>query len=123
MAETMTQNWNKTEIRPGEPGMMEKAENLVSKAGQQADEAVGAVGCRIESVAETIREKGPDSGVLGTVTSKTADTLEGAGCYLREEGVTGIFEDMTNCMRRNPTAVLLTGLGLGVLLAYATRRR
>src|SRR6516165_9364595 len=112
MADTMTQNWNKTEIRPGEPGMMEKA-----------DDAVGAVGSGMKSVADTLREKAPDSGVLGTVASKTADTLDSAGCYLRDEGVTGILEDMTNCMRRNPTAVLLTGLGLGVLLAYATRRR
>ena len=123
MADTMTQNWNKTEIRPGEPGMMDKAENLVSKAGEKADDAVGAVGSGMKSVADTLREKAPDSGVLGTVASKTADTLDSAGCYLRDEGVTGIFEDMTNCMRRNPTAVLLTGLGLGVLLAYATRRR
>ena len=123
MADTMTQNWNKTEIRPGEPGMMDKAENLVSKAGQKADDAVGAVGSGMKSVADTLREKAPDSGVLGTVASKTADTLDSAGCYLRDEGVTGILEDMTNCMRRNPTAVLLTGLGLGVLLAYATRRR
>jgi hypothetical protein len=123
MADTMTQNWNKTEIRPGEPGMMDKAENLVSKAGQKADDAVGAVGSGMKSVADTIREKGPESGVLGTVAHKTADTLDNAGCYLRDEGVTGIFEDMTNCMRRNPTAVLLAGLGLGVLLAYATRRR
>jgi hypothetical protein len=123
MADTMTQNWNKTEIRPGEPGMMDKAENLVSKAGEKADDAVGAVGSGMKSVADTLREKAPDSGVLGTVASKTADTLDSAGCYLRDEGVTGILEDMTNCMRRNPTAVLLTGLGLGVLLAYATRRR
>ena len=123
MADTMTQNWNKTEIRPGEPGMMDKAENLVSKAGEKADDAVGAVGSGMKSVADTLREKAPDSGVLGTVASKTADTLDSAGCYLRDEGVTGILEDMTNCMRRNPTAVLLAGLGLGVLLAYATRRR
>ena len=123
MADTMTQNWNKTEIQPGEPGMMDKAENLASKAGEKADDAVGAVGSGMKSVADTLREKAPDSGVLGTVASKTADTLDSAGCYLRDEGVTGILEDMTNCMRRNPTAVLLTGLGLGVLLAYATRRR
>ena len=123
MADTMTQNWNKTEVRPGEPGMKEKAEDLVSRAGQKADDAACAVGSGIKSVADTIREKGPESGMLGTVAHKTADSLDSAGGYLRDEGVTGMFEDVTNCMRRNPTSVLLTGLGLGFLLAYALRRR
>jgi hypothetical protein len=123
MADTMTSNWNKTEVRPGESTMAGKAEGLVSKAGQKADEAVGAVGCGMESLADTIREKGPESGILGNVTSKTAQTLDSAGRYLRDEGVTGMLQDATNCMRRNPGAVLLCGLGLGFLLAYATRRR
>jgi hypothetical protein len=121
MADTMTSHW--TENRPGESTMAEKSESLVSKAGDKADKAVGAVGCSMESLADTIRQQGPESGALGTVTSKTADTLDTAGRYLRDEGATGMLEDMTNCMRRNPGAVLLTGLGLGFLLAYATRRR
>jgi hypothetical protein len=119
----MTSNWNKTEIHPGESTLAGKAENLVSKAGAKADAAVETVGSKMESLAGAIREQGPEAGVLGTVTSKTAQTLDTAGHYLRAEGLTGMLEDATNCMRRNPGAVLLTGLGLGFLLAYATRRR
>jgi hypothetical protein len=117
----MTSHW--TESRPGESTVAEKSESLVAKAGEKADKAAGAVGCSMESLADTIRQKGPESGTLGTVTSKTADTLDTTGRYLRDEGVTGMLQDVTNCMRRNPGAVLLTGLGLGFLLAYATRRR
>jgi hypothetical protein len=97
--------------------------SIASKVGAKADEAAEAMGCRMESLAGTIREKGPEAGVLGAVTSKTAQTLDAAGQYLRAEGLTGMLQDATDCMRRNPGAVLLTGLGLGFLLAYATRRR
>jgi hypothetical protein len=117
MADTMTSNWNTTEIRP------HQAEGLIAAASAKADDAASAVGCGMKSLAETLRAKGPEQGALGTVTSKTAQTLDNAGRYLRDEGVTGMVEDMTNCIRRNPGPALLVGLGLGFLIAYATRRR
>ena len=117
MADTMTSNWNQSET------VGEKAESLVATAGHKADDAACSVGSGMTSLADTLREKGPEAGVLGTVTSRTAETLDTAGRYLRDEGVTGMAGDLTNMIRRNPMPALLVGLGVGFLLAYATRRR
>src|SRR5437588_9669172 len=117
MADTMTTNWNTSETQPGE------AHSIAATVAEKADDAVGAVGCGIRSIADTLRDKGPEEGVLGTVTSQTAQTLDSAGRYLRDEGVTGMAEDVTNLIRRNPGPALLLGLGLGFLIAFATQRR
>jgi hypothetical protein len=118
MADTMTTNWNQSETQPGEA-----AHSIAATVADKADEAVGAVGCGMKSVADTLRDRGPEQGVLGTVTSRTAETLDTAGRYLRDEGVTGMAADVTNLIRRNPGPALLLGLGLGFLLAWATKRR
>jgi hypothetical protein len=117
MADTMTSNWNRSET------VVDKTENLIATAGHKADDAVGSVGCGMTSLADTLRQKGPEQGVLGTVTSTTAETLDTTGRYLRDQGVTGMADDVTNMIRRNPGPALLVGLGVGFLLAYAIRRR
>jgi hypothetical protein len=116
MADTMTSHWNET--HPGQA-----SQSVASTVADKADDALGAVGSGMTSLAGTLRAKGPDEGVLGTMTFKTAKTLDTAGCYLREEGVRGMAEDVTNLIRRNPGPALLLGLGLGFLLASATKRR
>jgi hypothetical protein len=101
-------------------------ENLPSRAGesvqQKVDEATAALGEKMQSVAGSLREKGPREGVLGSASSAVADTLESAGRYVREEGLTGMTEDLTELIRRNPIPAVLVGLGIGFLLAKAFRR-
>jgi hypothetical protein len=71
-------------------------------------------------MAGTVREHAP-SGVMGTAASRVADTLESGGRYLREEGLRGMGEDLTELVRRNPIPALLIGIGVGFLLARVTR--
>jgi hypothetical protein len=99
------------------------AGNIASGVGEKADEATAAVGGGMKSPGETIREKGPHSGVLGSATSTVANTLESGGRYLQEHGLSGIGEDLTNLVRRNPLPAVLLGIGLGFLLAKATTNR
>jgi hypothetical protein len=75
----------------------------------------------MKSLASSIREHTPRSGVMGTASSAVANTLESGGRYLEEEGLRGIGEDLTNLIRRNPIPALLVGIGVGYLLARATR--
>jgi hypothetical protein len=82
---------------------------------------MGAVGSGMESLAGTIRQHAPDSGMLGTASQKVARGLESGGRYLQEEGLRGIGEDLTNLIRRNPIPALLIGLGLGFLIGRALR--
>jgi hypothetical protein len=101
---------------------MSDAMNQVSKAGQQVDEAAAALGEKVQSVADSLRDKGPRDGVLGSASRVVADTLDSAGRYLREEGLTGMTEDLTELIRRNPIPAVLIGMGIGFLLAKASRR-
>jgi hypothetical protein len=100
-----------------------RVEEMTNKAEKKADSAVHSVGSGIEELAGTIREKGPHEGVLGTATTKVANTLESGGHYLQEEGLSGMAEDLTNVIRRNPIPALFVGIGIGFLLARATSRR
>ena len=70
----------------------------------------------MKSLAGTIRDKAPGSGMMGNAASTVADTLESGGRYLQEQGLSGIGEDLTNLIRRNPFPALLVGIGVGYLI-------
>jgi hypothetical protein len=59
---------------------------------------------------------------LGTASESVADRLESGGRYIREEGLSGITEDLTEMVRRNPVPALLCGVALGFMLARLTTR-
>jgi hypothetical protein len=50
-----------------------------------------------------------------------ADTLETGGRYLQEHGLSGIGDDFSNLIRRNPIPAVLVGIGVGFLLARSLR--
>ena len=98
-----------------------KASEAASYVGHKADDATMAVGSGMKSLAGTIRESGPSGGMLGNATSAVASTLESGGRYLEKHGLSGVGEDLTNVIRRNPIPAVLIGIGLGFLVAKATR--
>lgn len=99
----------------------QKVSDAASNVGHGADRAVQSAGSGMQSFADTVRDRGPQSGMFGSATSAVADTLDTAGEYLESHGLSGIAEDITNLVRRNPIPALLVGIGLGFLLARATR--
>jgi hypothetical protein len=100
----------------------DKARDVASAVGDKAESATQAVGSGMQSLAGTIRDKGPQGGVLGGAASGVAGALESSGRYLEQEGLSGMAEDLTNLIRRNPIPAVLVGVGLGFLLARLTRR-
>ena len=92
-----------------------------SFVGQKAEDCTEAVGHGMRNLGSTIKDKGPESGVLGSATSTVGGALESAGEYLEEEGLSGIGRDITNMVRRYPFAALCVGISMGYLLARATR--
>jgi hypothetical protein len=58
---------------------------------------------------------------MGTVADRTARGLEDAGRYLQEEGLSGMADDFTDLIRRNPIPAVLIGIGLGFMIARACR--
>jgi hypothetical protein len=106
-------------------GVAERTREMASGAagaiGQKAEDAASSVGGGMKSLAETIRENAPSQGMLGTASARVAGVLEHSGRHLQEDGLSGIGEELTNMIRRNPIPSLLVGIGIGFLLARATR--
>jgi len=96
-----------------------KAGDAASWVGQRADDAVTAAGSGMRSLGETIRDKGPQSGILGGATSAIGGAMETSGEYL-ERGFSGIGDDLSSLIRRNPVVSCLIGVGLGFMLARLT---
>jgi len=103
------------------------ARNLAGQAGQaagsaasavkdQAEHAGAAVGSGMENLAGTIRENLPRQGMLGSVSSTVADSLETGGHYLQEHGLNDMAEDLTQVVRRHPIPAMLVCVGIGFCL-------
>ena len=98
-------------------------QSAASTVGQKAEDATSAVGRGIESVADKVRDSGPQQGMLGSATRGVADTLEGAGKYLEDKNLHGMVDDMTGLIKRNPIPAVLLGLGIGFLVGRALSSR
>jgi len=94
----------------------EMASNVASTVGRKADDYTSAAGSGIKNFGDTIREHGPQEGMLGQATKTVASTTKEVGRYLEEEGISGMMEDMTTMIKRNPIPAILVGVGLGVLI-------
>jgi ElaB/YqjD/DUF883 family membrane-anchored ribosome-binding protein len=103
---------------------------LRDKAGQagdfardKAEQATSSAGKGMENLASTIRDRGPQSGMLGRASSTVADTLDRTGRYLEDQGLGGMVEDLTSMVRSHPLPAVLLGIGLGFVLARMTSSR
>lgn len=101
--------------------MAQSATKFASDAGKKAEEAATAVGVGMKSLAQTLREKAPHGGALGSASSTVADSLERGGRYIEESGFSGIGADLTSLIRNNPLPAFCIGIGLGFLIARATK--
>lgn len=99
-----------------------RVSEAASTVGHKADDAAGSVGSGMQSLAGTIRQKMPHEGMIGSAGSAVADTLERGGRYLEQEGLSGMAQDLTNLVRRNPIPSLLIAFGVGFLIARSTTR-
>jgi len=128
-----TSNGHKDKPIAAGSGTQGDASSLASKAvgetkrlgafmEEKAEQAAKAVGAGMESVSCMIHKNEPQSGVLHDVGETLAAKLESGGRYLESHGLTGVGEDVTNMVRRNPIPALLIGIGVGILLARMVKR-
>jgi hypothetical protein len=59
--------------------------------------------------------------MIGRGAEAVASTLDRGGDYLRDKNLSGLAEDMTEMIKRNPIPAVLLGLGLGFLLGRTLR--
>jgi ElaB/YqjD/DUF883 family membrane-anchored ribosome-binding protein len=114
-------------------GVAERAKDLAANVGQRAsdiahkaegktDDALSSVGQRMSSVAGSLRQAAPRSGVVGSAAGAVADGLESSGRYLQEHGVGDITDDLAGVIRRNPLPSLCVAFGIGFLIGMVSRR-
>jgi len=60
---------------------------------------------------------------MGQATETVANTIERGGQYLQQEGLSGMADDLTTMIKRNPIPALLLGVGIGFILARLTSSR
>ena len=98
-----------------------KAGELGDQASAKADDAMTAAGDQLKNVAQTIVEHAPE-GKAGELAVNAADALDRGGNYLRDADVAKVRSDLETIIRDHPIEALAVGLGVGFLLARATRR-
>lgn len=99
----------------------DKASELADTASDKADSAMTATGTQMQSLAQTVREKAPE-GTVGEYANQAADALDKGGRYLQDADLDTVRSDLETIIRQHPIESLLVGLGVGFLLARATRR-
>ena len=103
---------------------VQQATSTVTDAAQQAastvtgqvSKATGAAADRVQSLADTVQQKGasPDApAVQKTAAQSTATVLEKMAQYLRQPDVKVMAEDLRGTVRRYPFRALLVGFGVG----------
>jgi len=117
--DTASQGVEKAKEAAGTVGEM--VSNAASTVGRKADDFTSSAGTSIKNFGDTLREHTPKEGMLGEASKTVANTTKQVGRYLEEEGLSGMFEDMTNLIRRNPVPAILVGVGLGVLIGRLLR--
>jgi hypothetical protein len=99
------------------------AQQAASYISERVGDATDAVGDRFKAAGETIRHNAPHEGTFGQASSALAKSLEDTGEYIKREGLEGIASDVSHLIKRNPIPSMLFGVGIGYLLAHATKSR
>jgi len=97
--------------------------SAASAATKAVDNAASRTGEGISSLGDSVREYGPRQGMMGQATETVAQSFEKTGQYLKDEGFTGMTNDLTEMVKRNPLPALLFGIGVGFILARLTSSR
>ena len=98
-----------------------KAAEVGDAAANKVDTAMTATGEQMSTLAQTVRENAPE-GKAGEVASKAADALDRGGEYLQTADLQMVRSDLERVIREHPIESLLVGVGVGYLVARATRR-
>jgi ElaB/YqjD/DUF883 family membrane-anchored ribosome-binding protein len=100
----------------------ERASDAGAQAADTIDDAMTATGGRMTDAAQTIRDKAPAEGKVADVAAVAATALERGGTYLQQSDLNDVQSDLERMIRQHPIETLLVGLGVGYLIARATRR-
>ena len=97
------------------------ARQAVRDVGNKADELTANAGIGIQGLGDCLNRSTPDEGLLRTASEAVASVAKEGGEYLQNAKLTGIVEDVSQVIRRNPIPSVLIAIGLGWFLGRKTR--
>jgi len=110
-------------VEEGMKDVRDMGQHVGQQVGQRAEDAAVATGRGMQNVAEAIRDYAPQGGVVGSAAHAVSDRLASGGRYLEHEKLSGMADDLTDMIRKNPVPALLIAVGVGFLFATAISRR
>ena len=102
-----------------------KAAEVGQKVTDKIDENRGAAASGLESAAGALREKAdtlPGGERVATAAHATADAVNVAADYVRDNDVKAMVADVQKLVKNNPGVALLTAAALGFLIARTFSR-
>jgi len=99
----------------------EMVSNAASNVGKSAENLTTSAGTGLRHLGESLAQKAPHEGMLGDASQAVADTFKEGGRYIEEAGLSGMADDLTGLIKRNPVPAVLIGLGVGFLIGRALR--
>jgi ElaB/YqjD/DUF883 family membrane-anchored ribosome-binding protein len=108
--------------REAAQSVSEMARQAACTAGKKADEMTAQAGHSLKELGQKLGENAPSEGMLGTASQAFANSLRDGGEYLEETTLSGMAEEVTNLIKKNPLPAVLIGIGLGLMLGRLTRR-
>jgi len=97
------------------------ATDAASAAGHTADNWAGSAGSGLKKLGDTISSQAPREGMLGTAAQSVAQTIREGGKYIEDAKLSGMAEDFTQLVRRNPLPAILVGVAVGFLIGRSMR--
>jgi acyl-CoA reductase-like NAD-dependent aldehyde dehydrogenase len=120
-----------TPLEPGAAITNGDGSELPTRTAELGQKAADAIDARRETVARGIdaaaaslqaRADRLPGEKVASAARKTAQAMESAADYVREQDVRAMLQDVRQATRRHPGAVLLAAVALGFMLARALRR-
>jgi hypothetical protein len=85
--------------------------------GQRADELASSAGAGIHNLGDRISQSVPRTGMFGSASQTVAQSVRDSGDYLQHAKLSGIADDVTELIRRNPLPSILIAISVGWFLA------
>jgi hypothetical protein len=105
----------KTKVAEGQEQAAEKLREQIDQRSTKAGETVAGTAGDLRSVGEELRKQGKDA--PARYADRAAEQTERVGAYLKEADSERMLSDLEGFGRRQPLAVLVGGLAIGVAAA------
>jgi hypothetical protein len=81
--------------------------------GKKADELAYNAGIGIQGLGDLLSKNSPEAGILRNASDAVAGVVKEGGKYLKDAKLTGLTEDVSHVIRRNPIQSVLIAAGVG----------